>query len=324
MAKTRTKPAGPRAVLKGRYRDDARYPMAMVNITNHCNLACAHCFIYRDGNPNRAPIRLRDEMNDDDIVATLTALRDRHGIASMLWMGGEPLLKPKLLRRGVGLFQRNTITTNGTAPLIDFGKNLHYVVSIDGPEELNDALRGPGVFRRVLANLAKLPTDFASSIQVQCVVTRRNQDRLAELVETLKGSRVAFMTFSFYVPRANDDSDSAWPDNAERARAVREVLRLKAEHGAFIRNSRRSLELMLPPDCDAVVAACPAAKFVLPLWLERDFFVTPDCCYGNDVDCARCGAWVVFHLAAKMEAGVDLLPSPRGKSGSRGGWSPSA
>jgi hypothetical protein len=27
--------------------------------------------------------------------------------------------------------------------------------------------------------------------------------------------------------------------------------------------------------------------------------VTPFCCYGNDVDCGRCGAWVVFSLAAK-------------------------
>lgn len=323
MARKQAKPTGPRAVLKGRYREDARYPMAMVNITNHCNLACAHCFIYRDGNPNRKPIRLRDEMSDADMLETLGALRDRHGITSMLWMGGEPLLKPKLLRQGLPMFPRNTITTNGTAPLIDFGKDVHYVVSLDGPEDLNDALRGTGTFRKVMGNLAKLPPDFAPTVQVQCVVTRRNQDRLEELAEALKDTRVQFMTFSFYVPHAKDESGNAWDDNEARAVAVSEVLRLKAKHGAFIRNTRRSLELMLPPACEQVVARCPPASSVLPLWLERDHFVTPFCCYGNDVDCARCGAWVVFHLAAKLEGGENPVPAADAGAPARGGWSPS-
>ena len=35
--------------------------------------------------------------------------------------------------------------------------------------------------------------------------------------------------------------------------------------------------------------------------------MTPFCCYGNDVDCERCGAWIVFHLAARMEG----APLPR-------------
>jgi hypothetical protein len=30
-----------RAMLSGHYREDRRYPAAMVNITNHCNLILA-------------------------------------------------------------------------------------------------------------------------------------------------------------------------------------------------------------------------------------------------------------------------------------------
>ena len=45
-----------RAVLTGHYRDDGRYPVVVVNVTNRCNLSCQHCFIFRDGNPNEAPI----------------------------------------------------------------------------------------------------------------------------------------------------------------------------------------------------------------------------------------------------------------------------
>lgn len=293
-----------RARLSGHYREDGRYPAAMVNITNHCNLACTHCFIYRDGNPNAAPDSIRAEMSDADMLETLEGLRDRHHINSMLWMGGEPLLKKKLLARGVRLFARNTITTNGTAPLVDFGRGVHYVVSLDGPEDLNDALRGEGTFRRVLRNLAALPEGFGSTVQVQCVVTRRNEHRLEELVETLRKLSVGWMTFSFYVPKKDDATGDAWDTNDQRAGAVREVLRLKEAHPGFVRNTRRSLELMLPPECERVIENCPSQKWVLPLWLGDDAFVTPFCCYGNDVDCARCGAWVVFEFAARHEAGA--------------------
>jgi len=293
-----------RARLSGHYREDARYPAAMVNVTNRCNLACRHCFVYRDGNPNAEPASARHEMTDATILETLTALRDRHGIGSMLWMGGEPLLRRRLLTDGVRLFPRSTVTTNGTVPLIDFGPEVLYVVSLDGPEDLNDALRGDGTYRRVLRNLERLPAGFATPVQVQCVVTRRNQGRLEELTRALVGTRVGWLTFSFYVPRARDTGPDAWTTNDERAAAVREVVRLKARYPGFIRNSGRSLALMLPPHCERVTAACPAQDAVLPLWMGGDHFVTPFCCYGNDVDCGRCGAWVVFHLAAKLDAGL--------------------
>lgn len=291
-----------RAHLTGRYRDNTHYPAATVNVTNHCNLACKHCFVYRDGNANAAPESIRAEMSDADMLGTLKELRDRHGIESMLWMGGEPLLRRRLVARGVLLFARNTITTNGTVPLPDLGPSVHYVVSLDGPKEVNDELRGIGTFRRVVDNLKKLNHDFASTVQAQCVVTKKNWSNLEELVEELLYSRAGWMTFSFYVPRKNDDTGNAWATNDERADAVREVLRLKRLYPAFVRNSTRSLELMLPPDCDAVTAHCPAQDRVLPLWLEEGRFTTPFCCYGNDVDCTRCGAWVVFDLAARLQS----------------------
>jgi sulfatase maturation enzyme AslB (radical SAM superfamily) len=292
-----------RAELRSHYREDANYPAAMVNITNHCNLSCKHCFIYRDGNPNEAPESIRAEMSDAHMLETLTGLRDRHGISSMLWMGGEPLLKRRLLAAGVRLFARNTITTNGTIPLPDFGPAVHYVVSVDGPEELNDELRGAGTYRRVLRNISGLSVGFTSTVQAQCVVTRRNQHRLEELVGALRATRVGWMTFSFYVPKRDDTSGNAWESNAERVSAVREVQRLKTLHGAFVRNSARSLELMLPPHCEVVTARCLTRDRLLPLWLEGDHFVTPFCCYGNDVDCSRCGAWVVFEFAARQDRG---------------------
>ena len=51
----------------------------------------------------------------------------------------------------------------------------------------------------------------------------------------------------------------------------------------------------------AVTDNCLSRKLVLPLYLDGKEFVTPFCCYGNDVDCDLCGGWVVFNLAARFE-----------------------
>lgn len=284
------------------YRSTGRYPAAVVNITNRCNLRCAHCFVFRAGNPNAAPRRMRDEIDDEDVLETLAALRDRHGIRHVLFMGGEPLLRKRLLARATGLFPGSTVTTNGTVPLVDFGPSVLYVVSLDGPEAINDSIRGAGVYRRAIRNLRRIPRDFESRVQVQCTATRRNWRHLEELVAAVRETRAAWMTFSFYVARRGDRGPDAWPDNRARAEAVGEVLRLRERYPGFIRNSRRSLELMLPPHAARVTADCPAVRHILPLYQEDGEFRTPFCCYGNDVDCERCGAWAVFHLAARMEA----------------------
>ena len=85
-----------------------RYPSAMVNVTNRCNLHCAHCFIFRDGNPNQP----EGEMKAERMLAEIERLRDRHGIYRILWMGGEPMIRWRMLERAVQLFAHNTITTS--------------------------------------------------------------------------------------------------------------------------------------------------------------------------------------------------------------------
>ncbi len=274
------------------------FPAAMLNVTNRCNLRCRHCFVFREGNPNDR----RGEMSDEALLAKIAELKERHGIEIMLWMGGEPLLKPEVLRQGTRLFQRNHVTTNGTLDLIELPRTI-YVISIDGPPEINDAIRGKGTFDKVMKTLCRVPESFGSTVMCQCVVTRKNEHAMQELVERLRESRIEGMTFSFYVPRAEDVSDLTWGSLADRDPAVREALRLKDEYPDFIWNNRRSLQLTLSENAKAITDDCPATKYVLPLYLEGDELVTPYCCYGNDVDCDLCGAWVVFYLAAKLEPG---------------------
>jgi MoaA/NifB/PqqE/SkfB family radical SAM enzyme len=273
-----------------------QYPGAMVNVTNHCNLKCKHCFIFREGNPNQS----EGEMKPERLLSELQRLRDRHGVRFMMWMGGEPMLRWRTVEKGLSLFPRNIITTNGTVPLKDFGPELLYVISLDGPRQVNDVVRGAGVFDRVMKNIAAIPEGFRSTPMVQCVLHRANQDHVEELVRELLPSKIPGMTFSFYVPRAGEVSPRAWESNEERETAVDLVVDLKRRHPGFIWNSSRSLELLRPATAKLVTDDCPMLKTMLPLYIEGDHFTTPFCCYGNDVDCDRCGAWGVFAAAAKI------------------------
>jgi len=274
------------------------YPAAMVNITNKCTLRCKHCFVFREENPNDP----RHEMDSRTMLETLGELQKRCGILTMLWMGGEPLLRPDVLREGVKLFARNNVTTNGTIDLIDLPRTI-YVVSIDGPLKVNDALRGEGSFAKAMKTLSRLPDDFGPTVMCQCVVTRQNEDHLAELVELLREARVAGMTFSFYVPKREDDTGLSWGVRERRDPAVEETIRLKKKYPDFIWNKLQSLELTRSENAKAVTDNCLSKRFVLPLYLDGRRFVIPFCCYGNDVDCDLCGAWVVFHIAAKLKEG---------------------
>jgi sulfatase maturation enzyme AslB (radical SAM superfamily) len=145
-------------------------------------------------------------MKPERLLSELQRLRDRHGVRFMMWMGGEPMLRWRTVEKGLALFPRNIITTNGTVPLKDFGPELLYVISLDGPREVNDAVRGAGVFDRVMKNIAAIPEGFRSTPMVQCVLHRANQDHVEELVRELRPSKIPGMTFSFYVPRAGEGS----------------------------------------------------------------------------------------------------------------------
>ncbi len=128
------------------------------DITSRCNLSCIHCrseSFYGDANLDR-------DMTLDEIKQRLEKLWER-GIRRIHFLGGEPFMRrdlPEVVRYATELGIICSINTNGTlitedraADIVDAGTYL-LTFSIDGPSaEINDRIRGRGVFRRILKGI---------------------------------------------------------------------------------------------------------------------------------------------------------------------------
>lgn len=277
----------------------------MVNITNRCTLKCKHCFVFREGNPN-TPSK-NNEMPAELMLKEIKKYKRKYGIYSMVWMGGEPLLRKDVLKSGVKMFPRNVITTNGTLPLINLGSRIKWVISLDGPEDVNNEIRGKGCFKKVVSNLLNLPDNFSGDLQCQCVITKKNEDSIEEFVDFLiRETPIRGLTFTFYVPRKNDTSEFAWESLKDRDPAVKRAYNLKKQYPEFILNNELAFELLLSQNALSITNNCQLKKYMLPLYLGKNGFEIPFCCYGNDVNCDLCGSFGVFHLAAVMKKNPNI------------------
>ncbi len=131
-------------------------PVVVWNVTQRCNLHCAHC--YSDSRDLPYP----DELTTDQGLELIRDLAD-FGVPTLLFSGGEPLMRADLFElasaaRAAGL--RTVLSTNGN--LIDdqaakriAAAGFSYVgVSLDGIGPRHDRMRGKrGAFDAALSGI---------------------------------------------------------------------------------------------------------------------------------------------------------------------------
>ena len=132
------------------------YTFAHILLTNACNLRCILCYRF-------AGTKKKGELSVNKWKEVLNTLLEQ-GVKSVSFDGGEPFLFEgiyDLIKYAVKIGMEVVVLSNGTQ--IDFNKSLtlkklkEIVISLNGPtEEINDSMRGAGVFSKVMANLHKL------------------------------------------------------------------------------------------------------------------------------------------------------------------------
>lgn len=273
----------------------SKRPLVNTMLINfNCNLSCKHCSI--SGNAERLPSP--SQIGWEDAIREMRDFFEK-GARILFFEGGEPTLWRSddkdlgaLIRAGreIGYYVIG-YTTNGTTQFFEESDVIS--VSLDGPKEVHDGIRGPGVFDKLMSNLENSdhPNIFANM-----TIMQQNKDAVRATAEMVKGHKhIRGLMLNFITPPPQEVALSL----QEKSKVVEEALQLKKE-GYPILNTSRALRELLKEDYGE---ECPH-------WVSA--FVLPDCSHyhgcpmENTEACKQCGFDAVreYRLITKGNVGA--------------------
>jgi MoaA/NifB/PqqE/SkfB family radical SAM enzyme len=236
------------------HRLDFTRPTIISGLVNErCNGRCRYCENWRL--PDYQP-----EMTIEQWQTALWSLKRFAGNYSINFSGGEPFLKEGFLE--LLAFCRDHeitagVTTNGSrlteanvAELVA-ARPFNVNISVDGPREVHDYLRGyPGLFEKLSRGIELLRAERARQkadfpIIIKPTVTSKNFRHLPELVEWVGRIGATAVHFQPLDRRTVETYDELWIERSQLEEFVRIVERLieMKQAGAPILNSVRVLRL---------------------------------------------------------------------------------
>jgi radical SAM protein with 4Fe4S-binding SPASM domain len=206
-----------------------RRPIVVWNITRTCNLKCVHC--YNDsgtGKPSNEVSTEKAKTVLDDLAA--------YGVPSVLFSGGEPLMRPdlfELMEYAVSKGLRVVISTNGT--LIDEDKarrikelGVSYVgISLDGMGPINDKFRGvAGAFDRTVTGIRNCQR-AGVRVGLRLTLTGQNVEDLEALFDFFEAEGIERACFYHLVPSGRGGDMSGERLTRAQSRAAMDIILAK-------------------------------------------------------------------------------------------------
>ncbi|OCC16131.1 SAM-dependent methyltransferase [Dissulfuribacter thermophilus] len=154
------------------------------HLLDRCNLSCRHCLF--------SEFRARNRTLKEDTVKKAIKKAIDHGLNVVCFTGGEPFLYPhfdSILRYCMDIPNlKIAVLTNGLLCqdlLKDFSflkkDRIHFQVSLEGPKDIHDSIRGKGSFDRAKAGIESL---IERGFSVTCAMSV-NKITIHHIKETL-------------------------------------------------------------------------------------------------------------------------------------------
>ncbi len=273
-------------------------PVVFWNLTDRCNLACAHC--YGRSGPDSGT---ENELSTDEALALIDDFAAM-GVPLILLSGGEPLLRedlPELARaageRGIrtALSTNGTLITPGAARMIrDAG--IGYVgISLDGASpETHDAFRGTrGAFERAMEGFARC-REAGIRTGLRVTLTKENYGELAALIDLAAAEGASRFCLYWLVPsgRGNEIYDrlQVGPEEVDGALTLLYRKARETDPGAM-----EFLTVDAPQDCVHLLRA-----------MERDG--SPDVCEAEALVRSLNGGCSAGTRVANVDPRGDVYP----------------
>ena len=247
----------PQMVLRGALaRTGVRpFPLSLTyEVTWLCNLSCGYC-------DRHTP--MRHELTREEIFGALDEFR-MLGMLHTHLDGGDPLTHRHIDEIVDWLTQRGiTVSLNSNGILVP--KKLHTIrklsvlkISLDGPPDSHDAMRGAGSFEKALAG-ATAARDAGVKVEFTCTVGQHNAHTIEPLIDIASAVSISVV----FQPALNslfldvDRDGSSWQLDVESIRAAfARIERIKRRSNVVgngwssLRHFRRFPE-DTPPPCSA-------------------------------------------------------------------------
>ncbi len=208
-----------------------------LHLTNCCNLRCTHCMF--SSGPGE-----RQQLTPGRLAAAIEQARAL-GCRLFYCTGGEPLVHDEFFTLCRSILEdpqaHVVVLTNGIALLAHAAAVLmldrtrtHFQVSLDGSEQINDAIRGVGTFRRVEEGVRFL-RGHGFPVSLAMSVSRANVHEMSELVATAAAWDVANIHYLWFFRRGKG-RDHAFVPPGEIARELLRAYGRAGKAGVLIDN----------------------------------------------------------------------------------------
>ena len=128
-----------------RIKEEEHFPHYVnYDITSQCNLNCEHCYW-------RKTFNSREELPDEEWARIFLEHRKR-GVTGAYLTGGEPALRLNVIRIANCIFNGMGIISNGTVKIPEYIQRRIFI-SLDGPKEIHNKIRGGNIFDKILDNI---------------------------------------------------------------------------------------------------------------------------------------------------------------------------
>lgn len=191
-------------------------PMTYVlGITDACNLACKYCY-------SNSGSRKASSIPQKVIAAIIEEMRDAFGITYITISGGETFPKILSIAREhqdclFFVYSNGTRISKSVAEEIGALGNIVPAISIVGPEEVHDSIRGAGSYRRMLAGVQHLK-EAGVIWGFSFTESRANMDLVlnGEIFEICSAYDPFFLRMIPYAAEGRESSDLRLSENERR------------------------------------------------------------------------------------------------------------
>jgi MoaA/NifB/PqqE/SkfB family radical SAM enzyme len=270
------------------------------NITYRCNLVCPFCLLKKKLN--------RPDNSEMKTLQIKRMMKDFKGIGTRFWLfgGGEPLLREDLselisyAKDKLGF--HCSISTNGVLLTERIKKEPSFKrldlvqISLEGPKEIQNRLRGEGTYDKIILALDIL-RELRIKTVIMTLVLKDNLNHLRFLIKLAAqyNANIIFQVIDTQPAAIIESKENFSPSKVAFKQVVQELIKEK-ERNPFIINSFEYFKMIKDswPDIPHKVR-CYAGQFYCEITPEG--FVAPCCAKLNRINDSCQGLNIGFQKA---------------------------